>query len=116
MNQKHEGKLMPNQGNGRLIDFDQAEIRRAQFNDELFLFVSGVNKENGWSVMLSPVIHQNMLDYLTVEVLKVRDDEQNKKDNNYSASLPLSGIVGKKGVTLIGAKETRTLNFDSTDN
>lgn len=114
MNKDDDSKLM-SRTNGRLIDFDQAEIRHTLFNDELFLFVSGEFKEQGYSAMLSPVIHQNMLDYLTVEVLKVRSDEQIEKDSSYSVSIPLGGIAGKKGVTLIGASETRTLHFGSAD-
>lgn len=115
MNRKNDDKLMSSAANGRLIDFDQAEIRHSQFNDELFLFVSGQPIENGWKAMLSPVIHHNKLDYLTVEVLKVRSDKQNEMDKPYRASLPLGGIAGKKGVVLIGANETQTLDIESTD-
>ena len=111
MNQGSKDKSMSSKVSGRLIDFDQAEIRHAQFNDEIYLFVSGENVGKGWTAMLAPVIQQNKLDYLTVEVLKVNDKEQDEESSCYRVSLPLSGIAGKKGVTLIGANETRTIDL-----
>ncbi len=97
-----------------LINFDQAEIRKSQFNDELFLFVTGEQPEKPWRAILAPVINQQTPDYLTVEVMRTRanDDQERRNKVHYQLSLPLNAISGKKGVMLLGANKSKKIDID----
>ncbi len=85
----------------------------SQFNNELFLFVTGEQPEKGWNAMLTPLINQQTPDYLTVEVLRARADytQKSHSEANYQLSLPLNFISGKKGVMLIGANATKQIDI-----
>lgn len=102
-----------NSPRGQLINFDHAEIRTSQFNDELFLFVTGKQPEKNWKAMLAPMINQQTPDYLTVEILRTRASDGREKGNQeyYQLSLPLNAISGKKGVMVIGANQSKKIDI-----
>lgn len=104
--------LPPPPPHSRLINFDMAEIRASQFNDDLFLVVSGEHPQSGWSAVLAPQINQDKSDYLFVEVIRVHDNDGQVERNNviYQLSLPLNAISGEIGVAVVGANGTKYID------
>lgn len=101
---------------GKLIDFDYAEIRSSQFNDETYLYVAGAKPEDGWQAMLAPRIHHSVPDYADVEILKVRSRQDHKAPNaenedSYQLSIPINSIKGSKGIMIIGANGDKVIDI-----
>ncbi len=116
MGQGNISKSLSSAPHGKLIDFEYAEIRSSQFNDEDYLYVAGAKPEDGWKAILAPCIHHAMPDYADVEVLKVRIRENSEtlnaeNEDGYQLSIPINSIKGSKGILLIGANGNKMIDI-----
>ena len=116
---------------GQIIDFDKAELRRLPFQDSLYLWVKGRLPASGYSVRLAPRLYKDgRPEYWAIDVSAFnriavangsdgRSDTDNSSDNDsgtddlvFERSVPLSGIIGTKGVTVIGANRSQRIEID----
>ncbi len=116
MTQDNSVNSLSSAPHGKLIDFEHAEIRSTQFNDEIYLYVAGAKPEDGWQAMLAPRIHHSVPDYADVEILKVRSRQDIKNsatenEDGYQLSIPINSIKGSKGIMLIGANGDKVIDI-----
>lgn len=107
---------------GHIIDFEKAELRRPPFQDALYLWVRGRLPATGLDVRLAPRIYHGRPDYWGIEVAAVTSTEPAndtghvKTDNGdslvFERSVPLAGIMGVKGVAVIGASRFQQIDID----
>ena len=105
--------------NGKIIDFDRAELRRVPFQDSLYLWVSARTPGTSFELRLAPRIYHDRPDYWGIEVVAI-GATQADNDTGIDAdtglverSVPLSGITGTKGISVIGANQTKLIEIDS---
>ncbi len=97
--------------NGRIIDFERAELRRVPFQDSLYLWVSGMLPEPGLEAKLAPRVHYSRPDYWDIEVAAVAagheatDNDNETRGLQFENSIPLTGITGYRGISVIGANQ-----------
>jgi hypothetical protein len=112
------GSSMSAVPNGRIIDFEKAELRRMPFQDSLYLWVRGRLPAHGFDARLSPRIYQGRPDYWGIEVAafaqNVGADSAvvNSDGMMFERSVPLTGITGTRGVTVIGANQQQRIDID----
>ena len=94
----------------RLIDFKQAEIRPAFVNDTYILIVTGTKPYLNMEVRLIPLVYVQQPDYWGIEVIGSLPGFGLPAEAEYTVSIPLDGIRGKKGVEVIGATSTKSLD------
>jgi hypothetical protein len=112
---------------GLVIDFETAELRRMPFQDSLYLWVRGRLPAQGFDARLAPRIYnQGRPDYWGIEVaafasiVAANDAEDAKSDAGtesgeslmFERSVPLTGITGTRGVTVIGASQQQRIDID----
>ena len=103
---------------GQIIDFEKAELRHMPFQDSLFLWVKGRLPAQGFDARLAPRIYKNgRPDYWAIEVaafssLVAANDVDGGDSLTFERSVPLTGITGIKGVTVIGASHTQRIEID----
>ncbi|MEP7351396.1 MAG: hypothetical protein ABI668_15790 [Sphingorhabdus sp.] len=103
--------------NGRIIDFDAAELRKLPFQDNLFLWVRGKLPGAGYEAKLAPRIYHDRPDYWGIEVAVVtapapaNDASVGEISFNFERSVPLSGITGNRGITVIGANQVKRIEI-----
>ena len=108
---------------GQIIDFEKAELRRMPFQDSLYLWVKGRLPAQGFDARLAPRIYKNgRPDYWAIEVaafssLVAANDSGDAHSLSgdslmFERSVPLTGITGLKGVTVIGANHTQRIEID----
>jgi hypothetical protein len=103
---------------GQIIDFEKAELRRPPFQDSVYLWVKGRMPASGFDVRLSPRIYHGRPDYWGIEVAAIaslnadNDDADAGTLRDFERSVPLSGITGSKGVTVIGANRCQRIEID----
>jgi hypothetical protein len=103
--------------NGRIIDFDTAELRKVPFQDSLHLWVSGKLPAAGFEARLAPRVYQDRPDYWGIEVAVVNQPVAAKESAAGDASLmfersvPLTGITGVRGITVIGANQVKRIEI-----
>lgn len=100
--------------NGQIMAFDRAELRRGPFQEDLFLWVSGPAAPDGMDIILAPRIYDQRPDYWGIEVAAIRrpvttDTAYIAKDGPFEISLPLAGITGHTGISVIGANRIQTI-------
>lgn len=102
---------------GRIIDFDLAELRKVPFQDSLYLWVRGKLPGTGFEAKLAPRIYQERPDYWGIEVAIVHtltpanDVEPAIDALVFERSVPLTGITGIKGITVIGANQVKRIDI-----
>jgi hypothetical protein len=113
--------------NGRIVDFETAELRKVPFQDSLYLWVRGKVPEAGFEIQLAPRVYHGQPDYWGIEVAIVKkpdadnDIGANDTGNNpsgeqalfFERSVPLSGITGNRGITVIGANQMKRIEITS---
>lgn len=109
---------------GQRIDFELAELRRMPFQDSLYLWVRGRLPAQGFDARLAPKIYQmGRPDYWDIEVAAfariIAANDAGLCDNDagdeliFERSVPLTGIIGTRGVTVIGANREQRIDIDS---
>jgi hypothetical protein len=103
--------------NGRIIDFEVAELRKLPFQDSLYLWVQGHLPSADFEAKLAPRFYHDRPDYWGIEVAVVsvpRSDNDLSAANtslSFERSVPLTGITGTKGITVIGANQIKQIDI-----
>lgn len=102
--------------NGRIIDFETAELRKLPFQDSLYLWVKGTLPGAGFEARLAPRIYQNTPDYWGIEVTVVQAHSSagsgdDRLSTVFERSIPLTGITGNRGITVIGANQVKRIDI-----
>ncbi len=103
--------------NGRIIDFDVAELRTLPFQDSLYLWVRGTLPEPGYEAKLAPRVYQYRPDYWGIEVAVVtqqkaaNDADIGEVSLEFERSVPLTGITGVRGIAVIGASQVKKIEI-----
>lgn len=104
--------------NGRIIDFEKAELRRLPFQDSLYLWVRGRLPQPGAEVRLAPRVYHDRPDFWGIEVTVISapatgGDAGAQEDMplDYERSVPLTGITGSRGVAVIGANRVKRIEI-----
>lgn len=117
MSAMHGGSMSAASG-ARIIDFERAELRRLPFQDSLYLWVKGRLPAKGLEARLSPRIYHGRPDYWGIEVAvfaspaAANDSGVPADELTFEKSVPLTGITGTKGVTVIGASQEQRIDID----
>jgi hypothetical protein len=103
--------------NGRIIDFESAELRQSPMQDELYLLVTGKLPAIDFEVKLAPRVYFDRPDYWGIEVAAVvlqplvDGKTANASQLKFEKSVPLSGIIGNRGITVIGANQVKRIEI-----
>lgn len=108
--------------NGRIIDFDKAELRKLPFQDSLYLWVKGTLPDIGFEARLAPRVYNDRPDYWGIEVAVIQaprtvlpgpaNDVGDAEDALvFERSVPLTGITGVRGITVIGANRVKRIEI-----
>jgi hypothetical protein len=103
--------------NGQIIDFERAELRRVPFQDSLYLWVRGVLPAAGYEAKLAPRYHYSRPDYWDIEVAMVAQGQQGQHAGEdtvaltFERSVPLTGITGHRGISVIGANQVKRIEI-----
>lgn len=104
---------------GKIIDFDRAELRRVPFQDSLYLWVSARTPGARLELRLAPRIYHDRPEYWGIEVVAIQtqfaaNDVGDSDGGGLSErSVPLAGIIGTRGVKVIGASHCQIIEIDS---
>jgi hypothetical protein len=93
-----------------LIDFETAKVVEGIVNDTYILIVTGTKPYLNMEVRLSPLIYIDKPDYWQIEVVGLLPGIGLPALGPYIAHLDLGGVIGKKGIEVVGA--TKSLKFD----
>ena len=102
---------------GRMIDFDEAEVRMSPMLGELHLWVKGRKPPLGFEVRLAPRMYHERPDYWDIEVsvtellVQANNKEQAEVSLNFERSVPLSGVTGVRGITVVGANQNKRIEI-----
>jgi hypothetical protein len=103
--------------NGRIIDFELAELRKPPFQDGMYLWVRGTLPSAGFEVKLAPRVYHDRPDYWGIEVAVVavpkpaNDAAIGEVSLEFERSVPLAGITGSRGITVIGANQVKRIEI-----
>jgi hypothetical protein len=103
--------------NGRIIDFEVAELRRVPFQDSLYLWVKGTMPHAGFEAKLAPRLYHDRPDYWGIEIAVVsvpaaaNDAGAKEVSLNFERSIPLAGITGNRGISVIGANQIQRIEI-----
>ena len=108
--------------NGRIIDFEIAELRKLPFQDSLYLWVRGSLPETGFEARLAPRIYHDRPDYWGIEVAVIHApnianpvpaNDVGSVDETliFERSVPLIGITGVRGIAVIGANQVKRIEI-----
>jgi hypothetical protein len=103
--------------NGRIIDFETAELRQSPMQNDLYLLVSGTLPASDLEVKLAPRVYFDRPDYWGIEVAVVAVQPSlekaiaNDPQLKFEKSVPLSGIIGNRGITVIGANQVKRIEI-----
>jgi hypothetical protein len=103
--------------NGRIIDFEIAELRKLPFQDSLYLWVRGTLPGKGFEARLAPRLYHDRPDYWGIEVAVVHvpmpANDVGPADGPliFERSVPLTGITGVRGITVIGANQVKRIEI-----
>ncbi len=113
--------------NGRIIDFEIAELKTSPFQDSLYLWVKGRMPSGHFEVTLAPRIYHHRPEYWGIEVaivsvphpandpgfMALQDNEAKKMFERpmFERSVPLTGVTGSRGITVIGANQVKRIEI-----
>jgi hypothetical protein len=102
--------------NGRIIDFETAEIRTVPFQDSLYLWVSGAHPGPDMEVRLAPRYYSERPDYWAVEVAAIRPTTpatgaEIDRKATFECAIPLVGVTGLCGITVVGANRIQRIDI-----
>jgi hypothetical protein len=101
---------LPKCESARLIDFKHAEIRPGFVNDTYFLIVTGTKPYLNMKVRLIPLVYVQQPDYWGIELVGTLPGFGLPAEAEYTVSISIDGIRGKKGVEVIGAASRKCLD------
>ncbi|MEU6234892.1 hypothetical protein [Kitasatospora sp. NPDC047058] len=93
----------------RIIDFDEAKVVPGIVPATFILVVSGTMPYLNMTVRLSPRVYVERPDYWGIEVVGSLSGIGLPATAPYTASLPLDGILGTRGIEVIGANRTEQI-------
>ncbi len=102
---------------GRIIDFEEAELRKLPFQGDLHLWVKGMSPGPDFDIKLAPRVYDDHPDYWGIEVAVTKlpkpANDAGKADISleFERSVPLSGITGIRGITVIGANRNKRIEI-----
>jgi hypothetical protein len=103
---------------GQIIDFEKAELRRLPFQDSLYVWVRGRLPGLGYDARLAPRIYNNgQPEYWAIDVaafvrpVAANDGDDVGNELMFERSVSLAGIIGTKGVTVIGAHRSQHIDI-----
>jgi hypothetical protein len=111
------GSSLSGAPNVQIIEFERAELRRVPFQDSLYLWVSGKLPGPGFEVKLAPRYYYGRPDYWDIEVAAItipapaNDITDYDPTLEFERSVPLAGITGIRGITVIGANQTKKIEI-----
>jgi hypothetical protein len=106
--QKLAPSLIPK--SARLINFDRAEVRPGFVPNTYFLIVSGTKPYLNMQVHLSPLIYIRQPEYWGIEVIGTLPGIGLPATAPYHVTISLQGILGTKGIEVIGATKRKKIN------
>lgn len=102
---------LPSVQSCRRIDFDKAEIIGTGLPGSKLkiLFVSGNKPWMNMEVKLMPLIYVRQPEYWGIEVVGFFQEVGIPALTPYTVCLPLAGIIGTKGIEVIGANKSEKI-------
>ncbi|MBP0448368.1 MULTISPECIES: hypothetical protein [unclassified Kitasatospora] len=95
----------------RIIDFDEAKAVPGIVPGTFILVVNGVMPYLNMTVRLSPLVYIQRPDYWGIEVVGSLHGVGLPATAPYTVSLPLDGILGTRGIEVIGANRTERIDL-----
>lgn len=92
----------------RLIDFEEARVVPGIVPKTFILVVSGTKPYLNMTVALSPLVYIQQPEYWGIEVVGSLSGIGLPATAPYTVALPLDGILGTKGIEVIGASSRKT--------
>ncbi|MFC5824917.1 hypothetical protein [Nonomuraea insulae] len=92
----------------RLIDFDEARVVPGIVPNTFILVVSGTKPYLNMKVRLSPLVYIRQPEFWGIEVVGSLPGVGLPATAPYTVSIPLDGILGTKGIEVIGATTRKT--------
>jgi hypothetical protein len=107
---------------GQIVDFEVAELRKVPFEDSLYLWVRGKLPPGNVEAKLAPRVYHDRPDYWGIEVaiVSVPEDANGRGADTaepgfeslmFERSVPLDGITGSRGITVIGANQIKRIEI-----
>ena len=114
--QLREFEALPHASSCRLIDFEQAEVRPGIVSGTYILIVRGTKPYLNMEVNLIPLVYIRQPEFWGIEVTGCLPGGIGvlAPTAPYIASLPLNGILGTKGIEVIGATRTEKIPLPPT--
>jgi hypothetical protein len=97
-------------GEESAIEFDEARVTPGTAPGAYVLTVSGTKPYANMEVRLSPLVYIRQPDYWEIQVVGTLPGIGLPALAPYTVSLPLDGVLGTKGIEVIG--DTRRMAFD----
>ncbi|MEU7857270.1 hypothetical protein [Nonomuraea sp. NPDC049141] len=101
---------LPQAASVRLIDFEEARVVPGIVPKTFILIVSGTKPYLNMKVSLSPLVYIQQPEYWGIEVIGSMNGIGLPATAPYTVSLPLDGILGTRGIEVIGATNRKTFN------
>lgn len=99
----------PAPGSVRLIDFDKAVVVPGFLPNTYFLIVTGTKPYLNMTVRLSPLIYIRQPEYWGIEVVGSLPGIGLPMKTPYHVFISLTGILGTKGIEVIGASKKKKI-------
>ncbi|GAA2818950.1 hypothetical protein RMN57_29075 [Kitasatospora sp. CM 4170] len=93
----------------RIIDFDEAQVVPGIVPATFILIVNGVMPYQNMTVRLSPRVYIERPVYWGIEVVGSLPGIGIPATAPYTVSLPLDGVLGTRGIEVIGANRTQQI-------
>ena len=93
----------------RLINFTRAEVHPGFVPNTWILVVSGTKPYVNMTVRLSPLVYIRRPEFWEIEVIGSLPGMGLPATAPYTVSLPLDGIIGTKGIEVVGASKRKRI-------
>ena len=105
---------LPSPKSCRVLDFESAEVLTETPLGYWALFVHGEKPYEAMWVTLQPLYYVQQPEYWGIEVVGcLPSGPVTDLTGNYVAILPLPGVMGTKGIEVIGASGSKTIDLPS---
>jgi hypothetical protein len=109
-----EFEAAPQCSSTRLIDFEDAEVRPGFVTGTFILVVRGIKPYLNMEVRLTPLVYIRQPEFWGIEVVgSLPGGIGLPTTSPYTASLPLDGILGTRGIEVIGAARSKKIELPS---